>query len=535
MQRKVEVLVIGSGFGGAIAARRLAEAGVDVLVLERGPWRDTVPNRSLGLQNLAPLPQGARAYTHGLRNIGSHRLKKDLVLNCKGFIEAYQGDGINVICSSGVGGGSHVYAGFMDRPLVPDYWDNRHPDLCNAQMEGYYEELLATYKARPLTDSDQVPNAIEQTSHDGKLRCLGHPAVAFLMPQVPGQPARRVEDGVERWECDMANNSFLGSPSGAKTTLDFSTLWPAMQKGLQVQALCEVTSIHRLSPDRSAPMRYEVRYRNHANGRDECILAEHVILAAGGLSSVRLLLRSRDQARGLTGMPRLGLGFGGNGDYFGLWKENSDKDLSKGMPIGSPFRLKDSPNQSVLVLRAAIQGIDSVPMPGPLRRWLRRQSVIIAFGGDRNTGTMALHKGRFKITYDTRDNDIYRQIDAELGSIQKATGTKVYAPRNPVTVHPVGGACLGASIADGVVGANGEVFDNPGLYVADASALPASPGGAPSLTIAAWSANVADRLITRLRQHDSVASSAKVAAATKIERGYKTPDNPGGEKRYDQA
>lgn len=120
MQRKVEVLIIGSGFGGAIAARRLAEAGRDVLMLERGPWRDTVPNRSLGIKNRVPLPQGIKAYTLGLRCIGSHRLKKDIVLNKRGFIEAYQGDGINVICSSGVGGGSHVYAGFMDRPLVPD-------------------------------------------------------------------------------------------------------------------------------------------------------------------------------------------------------------------------------------------------------------------------------------------------------------------------------------------------------------------------------------------------------------------------------
>ena len=61
----------------------------------------------------------------------------------------------------------------------------------------------------------------------------------------------------------------------------------------------------------------------------------------------------------------------------------------------------------------------------------------------------------------------------------------------------MGGARLGASIENGVVGANGEVFDHPGLYVADAAALPAAPGGPPSMTISAWSANVADRLIQR--------------------------------------
>ena len=514
MQRKVEVLIIGSGFGGAIAARRLAEAGRDVLVLERGPWRDTVPNRSLGLKNLVPLPQGAKAYTHGLRCIGSHRLKHDIVLNKKGFIEAYQGDGINVICSSGVGGGSHVYAGFMDRPLVPGYWDHRHPELCSADMERYYEELLATYNARPLTPADQVPNSIEQTNYDGTLNCLGHPSVAFLMPENPGQPCKRVDgNGMERWECDMKNNSFLGSPSGAKTTLDFSTIWPAMQNGLKIKALCEVTAIRRMNRPTVDGMRYEVSYRDHSNNSQDSVQAEHVILAAGGLGSVRLLLKSRDVLQGLQGMPQLGKRFGGNGDYFGLWKENSRKDLSKGMPIGSPFRLKDSKN-NVLVLRASIQGIDAIPMPPLLKGWLRKQSVIIAFGGDNNTGTMAMHKGRFRITYKTSENPIYQQIGDEMTNIQRATGTKVYAPRNPVTVHPVGGACLGASIADGVVGANGEVFDNPGLFVADAAALPASPGGAPSLTIAAWSANVADRLIASLKARDEKAAASCHSAST---------------------
>lgn len=506
MQRKVEVLIIGSGFGGAIAARRLAEAGREVLVLERGPWRDTVPNRSLGIKNLAPLPQGAKAYTHGLRSLGSHRLKRDIVLNTKGFVEAYHGAGINIICSSGVGGGSHIYAGFMDRPLVPGYWDGRHPALCNADMERYYAELLETYQARPLTAQDQVPNSIETTDYNGTLKCLGHPAVAFLMAERPGHTAKRVDaNGIERWECDMQNNSFLGSPSGAKTTLDFSTLWPAMQKGLMVNALCEATGIRRLTQPTADRMRYEVAYRDHTSKTAETVLAEHVIVAAGGLGSVRLLLKSRDVDRGLEGMPRLGMQFGGNGDYFGLWKENSSKDLSKGMPIGSPFRLKDSRNSSVLVLRASIQGIAAIPMPPLLKGWLRRQSVIIAFGGDNNTGKMTIQNGRFKIAYKTSENPIYQQIDDEIAGIERSTNTKVYAPRNPVTVHPVGGACLGASISDGVVGANGEVFDNPGLYVADAAALPASPGGAPSLTIAAWSANVADRLIAALRERDGQA------------------------------
>ena len=499
MKNRVEVLIIGSGFGGATAANRLAAAGVDVMMLERGPWRETVPNRSLGIANLVPLPQGKKALTHGIRTIGSHRFKKTLTPNKKGFIEAYFGDGINVLCSSNVGGGSHVYAGFLDRPMVANYWDNHHPGISQQAMDRYYDEIIAAFNARPLTAEDRAPNRIEEANYNGLLTSLGNPAIGMLLPTTPGLPQQITDkNGVVRGECDMANNSFLGSPSGAKTTLDFTFIWPAIKNGLKVNALCEVTSIAQLPTSQKAA-RYEVSYLNHQSGKSEKVCASHVILAAGGLNTVRLLLNSRDVTKGLKGMPRLGMKFSGNGDYFGVWKENSDKDLSRGMPIASPFRLHDSLNQRVVVLRASIQGLTNVPLPGLLKRWLRKQSVIIAFGGDSSNGQARTENGKFIIKYLTRENDIYDEIDDELANIQRKTRTKIYAPRNPVTVHPMGGACLGTSNQDGVIDANGEVFDHPGLYVADSAALPLSPGGAPSLTIAAWSCNVADRLIKKIR------------------------------------
>ncbi|WP_420286907.1 GMC oxidoreductase [Enterobacter sp. BNK-9] len=513
MVKQVEVLIIGSGFGGAIAAKRIADAGRDVLLLERGPWRDTVPNRSLGLKNLSPLPQGSKIFTHGLRTIGSHRLKNTITLNKKGFVEAYAGKGINIICSSNVGGGSHIYAGFLDKPLVANYWDNHNPEICQKKMDPYYEEIIKAFNARPLTADDQAPNRIEEANYGGLLASLGDPAIGMLLAKKPGFPAKIIDDnGIERWECDMKNNSFLGSPSGAKTTLDFTFIWPAMKQGLVVQDMCEALSIHQLTPQAGSAMRYEIRYRNHRSGTEDIIQAEHVILAAGALNTMRLLLRSRDVTKGLSGMPRLGFEFGGNGDFFGVWKENSETDLSKGMPIASPFRLKDSSNDRVITLRASIQGLDAVPIPSFIKRWLRRQSVIIAFGGDNSNGSMAIQRGKFKIHYSKQDNNIYAQIDDELKNIKARTNTKIYSPRNPVTVHPMGGACLGTSNADGVVGANGEIFDHPGLYVADSSALPMSPGGAPSLTIAAWSANISDRLIEKLEQRDAINMSESRAS-----------------------
>lgn len=499
---KVEIIVIGSGFGGSIAAKRLAEAGRDVVMLERGPWRDTVPNRSVGMTDLTPLPQGAKAFSHGLRSIRSHLFQGQWVLNTKGFVEAYLGNGINVICSSNVGGGSHIYAGMLAKPSNPAYWDGRHPQISQAGMDKYYSEIIALLQTRAATEEDKSPNRISETNYGGELSTAGlaSPLIGVLFPKQPGSASKVTDaNGIDRWECDYRNNSVLGSPSGAKTTLDFAAIWPAMQRGLKVRDLCEVQTIRKLSEASAEGMRYEILYRNHREGRDEKVFAKHVVLAAGCLNTVRLLFKSRDVDGALDGMPRLGMSFGTNGGYFAFWKENSSKDLSEGLPLAGPFRSKDSPSKSVQVLRAAIQGIDDIPMPAILRRWLRRNSFIVALGKDNNNGAMTMESGKFQITYDKNESSVYHEIDYEVETIQRATGTKIYAPASPLTVQPLGGACLGTSNADGVIDANGEVFDNPGLYVVDAAALPESTGRPPSLTIAVWAANVADRLLASLQ------------------------------------
>ncbi|MEM5435854.1 GMC oxidoreductase [Paraburkholderia diazotrophica] len=503
MDDRVEILVIGSGFGGAIAAKRLAEAGRDVLMLERGPWRNTVPMQSSGMDELAPLPQGRHAFTYGLRSVRSRFFKGEMLLNKRGFVEAYLGKGINVICSSNVGGGSHIYAAVLGRPFDPRYWDHWDPRISQEHMESYYDEILALLDARPVCPDDEVPNRIDGTNYNGELSNAGlrNAPVGILLPKYPGHASKvSAGYGLERWECDMRNNSFLGSPSGAKTTLDFSVIWPAMQDGLIVRDLCEVKSLRKLGAGGRGKLRYEIRYRNHRNGLDASVLAENVILAAGGVNTVRLLMKSRDVDRGLDGMPRLGYRFGTNGGFFGFWRENSERDLTQGTPLSEPFRVKNSRSKSAQMLRAGIQGLDDIPLPMFMKKWLRKNSFIVAIGGDEGNGLMVMRNGTFTIKYSKRDNDVYKEISEEIRNIEASTKTKVYATGAPVTVQPIGGACLGASNSEGVVDANGEIFDNPGIYVTDAAALPMPPGAPPSLSIAAWSAHVADRLLESLQR-----------------------------------
>jgi len=506
MKSEVETVVIGSGFGGAIAAKRLTDAGREVVMLERGPWRDTVPNRSAGLTALSPLPQGWKTLTHSLRSVRAKQFRQALLLNPDGFIELYHGEGINIVCSSSVGGGSHIYAAMLAKPAWPDYWNNRDSTITADLMERYYQEIIALLQARAVTEADKVPNNIAQTNYNGMLSTagLGSPLIGIRLPERPGK-VNKITDrhGIARWECNYQNNSILGSPSGAKTTLDFAVLIPALKRGLDIQDRCEVTSLSKLT-DAASNMRYEIHYRDFRDKSHRTIRAKQVVLAAGCLNTVRLLLTSRDRKGGLTGMPRLGHQFGTNGGFFGLWQENSSFDLSQGLPLCGPFRARDSASEHVQVLRAAIQGVEKLPLPGFLRRWTKKNAFIVALGKDNNNGLMQLDRGKLRITYDKKKSPVYHEIDNEVRAIKQLTGTKIFAPKSPVTVQPLGGACLGTSNANGVINACGEIFDNPGLYVVDAAALPESPGRPPSLTIAAWAALVADRLIASLE-----AASAK--------------------------
>jgi len=503
--QQVEVIVIGSGFGGAICASRLAEAGVAVKLVERGPWRDTVPVRSMGIASRVPFPRGRMALMRLMRTLRNDKLPfGGVTLNKKGLFELHISKGLNIVSSSNVGGGSHVYAGLNVPPPEPGYWDGITDELSETDMAKSYDRVLERMGSRAPMADDQLPTTMEERFADSDVidaQGADHEVpMGFLFPETPGQPRKvTTEDGVERYEMTPGEEGNLGSEKGGKTSLDFAYLARALKHGLQVLDQCEVSAVRQCTDGQG---RYAVDLINHHTGKRETHRADNVILAAGTMNTLRLLFHSRE-AGYLAEMPRLGQHFGGNGDYFGYWHlDDKDRDLTKGMPARGMLRMKGDDLLGAdrawpIIGEGALPNPKALPLGGWVSRKLRRGTYVAGMGADAQDGTVSYRKGKLTIDYDPDNSDIFSRIKDAFKLIGEKTGRRIYHFDRPITVHPTGGACIGQDVNAGVVDSNGEVFNNPGLYVADAAALPKPIGGPPAISIGAWADHLAERFIER--------------------------------------
>jgi len=468
-----DVIIIGSGFGGSFAAHRLVNAGAKVTMIERGPWRQTAALERLGVQmKRSPLPRGRHVFSHLVREVHAPFLKASGVrLNRHGLFDIHLGGELTVVCSSGVGGGSHVYSAMNTRPIDPAYWTGHVDGVDEHVMSPWYDEALKVMGSQVPQPGEGMPNFTgDRLAADPLLKAdpdLAQPAMGY-----------RFESGHYR------NNSFFGSAQGDKVTLDERLIVPATAQGLTVLDRHEALDIG------AAAKGCRVTVRDEA-GRYRHLQAPRLIIAAGTLNTLRLMLSSR--ARGQLGeLPGLGLGLGGNGDSPAWWAcQHEDADYSLGPPCHGRFALREGDTPGYLT-SFGLNGVDELPLPASTKKRLKQSLLLVGMGADGANGQAVWRKGRLQLRYDREANPILGDIAKAYRQLGLASGRPLYQfPQWPATVHPLGGARLSQSARTGVVNGQGQVHGLPGLYVADASALPAAPGTPPSMTIAAWGQHVA--------------------------------------------
>ncbi len=498
-QQSADVIVIGSGFGGAVAAARLAQAGFSVVVLERGRrWKPgSFPRR----------PRIDDGWLWGVdRGLYSIRwLGRMLTVQAAGW-----------------GGGSLAYANVFARPFDRAF-DERWPArLRRRQLDPYYDLAAHMLGVSPVgTDptTGRVPpraELIERHMRDGNrgdATIRPNLAVTFGDPQA----WRPNKHGVMQRGCTFVGECVIGCNHGAKNSLDLTYLAVAESEGATAVTDAEVT---RIEPRDGEYVVTTSTPTNKTSPPREW-RAPRVVLAAGAVATTELLLRSRDVHGTLPRLSsHLGAGFSGNGDFLTLAELKApDGDMTTG-PTITTSTIIDVPEgrgtvwfqvQDGAFPRAVHDLLDAVMPAARAREWWRRRRAapdrgriftVLAMGHDSANGTLRLNRWG-SVTLDWRNrwqSRLYRSQRRVGPFLERVLRARLYNPftwsvlRRTTTVHPLGGIRAGEHPDTDVVDEAGEVHGYPGLYVMDGSVLPTSTGVNPSATILA----VAERSVETL-------------------------------------
>ncbi len=302
-----DVLIVGSGYGGAIAAARFAGARdrqgepLRVLLLERG--REYAPGDFP--ESLGDLPGHIGILGEGSdRTAGYH----------DGLFDLRLGAGQSILVGNGLGGGSLINAGVALRPSAAVLSDPAWPQRLRADAHGLAEAFDRVTALLGATSSPDHPPSSKYDALARVATALGVPcqAAPITVQRSPGlNPS-----GVVQPACTSCGQCVTGCNVGAKRTLSSTALPLASQRGA---VLCTGATVLTVSARTAGAARWVVRFRRTASERTPMIEevftlnARVVVLAAGTLGSCEILLRS-DRAGLLSCSEMLGRRFGGNGD-----------------------------------------------------------------------------------------------------------------------------------------------------------------------------------------------------------------------------
>ncbi|MEL6289099.1 MAG: GMC oxidoreductase [Pseudomonadota bacterium] len=511
-----DVVVVGSGYGGGVAASRFARAGKRVAVLERGKEFVTgaFPSR---------LPELRRelSVTGGRFRMGDGR----------GLYDVRLGDDIHVLAGCGVGGGSLVNAGVALRPDDRVFADAAWPG--QIRQDGLLNEGFARARAwlRPAAD----PAATRQT----KFAALDHASRALGTPPTPAEVVISFDEttnvaGITQPACTRCGDCCGGCNVGAKNTVALTYLPDAVAHGAEIYASMRVSHVSRDEGQWQVHIDHDPRVSRDPDA-PEIVTADRVVIAAGALGSTEILLRSKE--RGLPLSDCVGDGFSANGDIiaFGYGADRPVNAIGIGhpprdgiAPVGAAVsgqivvrdgaRLSHEMYVQEGVLPSALApllpvffvpggkllGAAQTLLQGVYNGPLSRLHTFFVVSHDSGTGSMRLVDDRLRIDWPgASDEPVNARVDAALKALVEENGGEyIKSPlaatsvgSKPATAHPLGGCRMGHDRTTGVVDHAGRVFDgasgasdtgtHPGLHVLDGSIIPRSLGCNPLLTITA--------------------------------------------------
>jgi cholesterol oxidase len=492
-------VVIGSGFGGAVAAYRLGQAGVVTTVLERGRRWD-VDGSGETFCTVAK-PDWRCAWFNDHPPLGLDVSKT--IERRAGLIATHNGDGIKVLSGVGVGGGSLAIGMFMPQPRRRE-WNQVYSSALS------YDEMDSVYwpRARQNLGVSTIPEDIQRSGPYKAARAWLEYVAEF--GQTPVLTPFGVNWDVIRKEltglapaCHTIGEGPYGSNSGAKNSVDRNYLrWAAATGNVAVLPLHEVTEIHEVSGQDKFEIRCKQIDEDGMVLATKTVVCDFLFMAAGSVYTTSLLVTSR--AKGW--LPRLvnanvGKGWGNNGDFL-VARLNLRKDV--GTAQGGPGNVKFFDEKNPYA--PAAMAWEAAPMPS----WLTSSTAHLVTSVAPERGEIrydaATGAGRVYWPYGvmgTASEKAARDLVTRLwwkteGSkgylfnglpdYDRGTGQGLGAAN---TWHPLGGMVMGKA-----TDFSGKAVDYPNLYCVDGSLLPGSGCLAnPSLTITANAERCMDQFV----------------------------------------
>jgi len=506
--RDFDVVVIGSGFGGSVAALRLTEKNYKVAILEAGKrFSDKdFPKTSWRLRKFLFMP---RLGLNGIQRI--HVLPDVLVL-----------------AGAGVGGGSLVYANTLYKPPASYFEDKQWRDITNwdQELSPWYDQasrMLGVAQNPYFSASDKAMKQVADqmgVGHTFKLAPLG----VYFGDGVGVKSKDPFFGGVgpDRSGCLQCGACMTGCRHNAKNTLPKNYLGLAESAGAKVFPEHTVTKVEQLA---DGSWVVTARKSSAWFGKKRKFTAANVVIAAGTYNTQKLLHKMKT-----TGvLPKIS-------DYLGkLSRTNSEAltgsimpkggiDFSEGSAITSSFFPDDHTHvepvrygkgsnfmgllQTVMTdgekirdrrkqwLRQVVTKPSLLLKILDVRQWSERTVVALIMQNVDSAISVSSKRGLFgfrltskndsltpNATYIPAANEVARRIAENNGGIAGGhIGDLVNAP---FTAHFVGGCVIGESIQTGVIDPYHRVYNYPTLHIVDGASVTANLGVNPSLTITA--------------------------------------------------
>ncbi|MDE0538721.1 MAG: GMC family oxidoreductase [Rhodospirillales bacterium] len=531
---RYDVVIVGSGFGGAVMACRLAEAGRRVLVLERGrEWTPETYPRG---------PGDAWVWDN------------DDPAKNNGWIDMRRFPDMTVVQGAAVGGGSLIYAN-VSIEAKPFVFETGWPsEITYDRLKPHYDTVGEMLNVQELPDSQLTERfklmreAANAAGHGERFQKV-ELAVTFDKSWHYGLDDATSDHHSKTWQnahgktqgtCVHCGNCDIGCQVSAKNTLDLNYLARARDCGAEIRANHLVRSLVPLDDDA-----YEIQFDRIENGDlvPGRVIGDRAVLAAGSLGSTELLLRCRDEHRTLRNLSsRLGHGWCSNGDFLtpALYSNRMISptrgptitcaiDFLDGSQEGNRFFVEDGGFPDVIgnswqdvtqtIASGAGQLATMFTRMGELAEDSDPLSCVMPWFGqavDAPDGQMTLGrpwwnpfaKRSLRLDWDvSRSEAVVSAMIAMHKELSEKTGGFPVEPlswqlfRDLVTPHPLGGCCMSDDPASGVVDANGRVFGHPNLYVVDGAIMPRAIGLNPSRTIAALAEHVAEQMVINWDVH----------------------------------